>query len=194
MIELSAFGTIDMVIDELKRKSDENNGELVHCVFNGKDIYSNETEDEIYIKVTTCTRAEMEEKRRKSREEYERRKREHREKIPELTEKYRKEARGVILESQYSYWDEIVPIRLGDLYDGMELGATLEICRIMGDNSVDYDKRLHEAYDAFMKQEHSHNSAGLVASMLRTFCPCGYDIADAVINFRYDKENCNKKA
>jgi hypothetical protein len=31
-------------------------------------------------------------------------------------------------------------------------------------------------------------SAGLVASMLRKFCPDGEDLADAVMNFRFEKK------
>jgi hypothetical protein len=31
-------------------------------------------------------------------------------------------------------------------------------------------------------------SAGLVASMLRAFCPDGEDLADAVMNFRFEKK------
>ena len=96
------------------------------------------------------------------------------------------EARGVILESELEYWDKIVPIRLGDLYHGMELEQTLDISKIMGDDSVDYDTRLRTAYKCFMDAGHSGMSAGLVASMLRRFCPHGEDIADAVMNFRFE--------
>ena len=70
----------------------------------------------------------------------------------------------------------------------MELDCTLDLCKIMRDESISYDKRLREAYKTFMDQGHSGMSAGLVASMLRTFCPDGEDLADAVMNFRFEKK------
>jgi hypothetical protein len=70
----------------------------------------------------------------------------------------------------------------------MELGCTLDLCRIMRDESISYDKRIRKAYKAFMDQGHSGMSASLVAHMLEVFCPNGYDLADAVMNFRYEKK------
>lgn len=154
--------------------------------FNDHEIFSTDTLDEAYVKVTGQTKAEFDKEMQDWQDDYERKKKEHQERIPELTEKYCKEARGVILEDQYEYWDKIVPIRLGDLYEGMELGCTLDLCRIMRDESISYDRRLRKAYKAFMDQGHSGMSAGLVAHMLRTFCPDGNDLADAVMTFRFD--------
>ena len=154
--------------------------------FNDHEILSTDTLDEAYVKVIGQTKAEFDKEMQDWQDDYERKKKEHQERIPELTEKYCKEARGVILEDQYEYWDKIVPIRLADLYEGMELGCTLDLCRIMRDESVSYDKRLRKAYKTFMDQGHSGMSAGLVAHMLRTFCPDGNDLADAVMSFRFD--------
>jgi hypothetical protein len=159
-----------------------------HCTFNGTDIYSTDTLDEAYKKVTGKTKAECDKARQEWKDEYERHKEEHKTHIPELTKKYCDEARGLILEDEYDYWDKIVPIRLGDLYEGMELGATLDLCRIMRDKNLTYDKRLRKAYDTFMNQGHSGMSAGLVASMLRRFCPDGNDLADAVMNFKFEEK------
>ena len=110
------------------------------------------------------------------RNEYERKEKEHKDSIPSLVPGYCDKARGVILEDQYDYWDKIVPIRLGDLYHGMELDCTLDLCKIMRDESMSYDKRLRKAYKT------------LVAHMLRTFCPDGNDLADAAMNFRFEKK------
>ena len=134
------------------------------------------------------TKAEHEKEMQDWRDAWDRHKEEHKSRIPELSEVYKKAARGVILEDQYEYWDKIVPIRLGDLYEGMELGSTLDLCKIMRDKNLTYDERLHKAYEAFMDQGHSGMSASLVASMLRKFCPDGEDLADAVMNFRFEKK------
>lgn len=70
----------------------------------------------------------------------------------------------------------------------MELDQTLDICAIVRDESLEYEQRLRKAYKCFMDAGHSGMSAHLVASMLRKFCPNGEDIADAVMNFRFDKQ------
>lgn len=158
-------------------------------MFNDKEIRSTDTIDEAYVKVLGKTKAEFDDMVWKEHEEYEREKKEHNDNIPNLTQKYCEKARGVILEDQYEFWDKIVPIRLKDLYRGMELDATLDLCKIMRDESVGYDERIRKAYDTFMGQGHSGMSASLVASMLRAFCPDGNDLADAVMSFRFEKED-----
>lgn len=169
-------------------KESANCEDTCHAVFNGHDIYSTDTLDEVYKKVTGKTKVEFDKGYEEWKSDYERHKEEYKARIPELTKKYCDEARGVILESEYDFWDKIVPIRLGDLYEGLELGCTLDLCRIMRDEKLAYDERLRKAYDAFMAQGHSGMSAGLVASMLRRFCPDGDDLADAVLNFRFEKK------
>jgi hypothetical protein len=164
-------------------------GDTCFGEFNGKEIRSTDTLDKAYMKILGMTKSEYEKEMHDWRNDYERREKEHKDNIPNLIPIYREKARGVILEDQYEYWDKIVPIRLDDLYHGMELDATLDLCKIMRDESMSYDERLKKAYDTFMNQGHSGMSAGLVASMLRTFCPDGHDLADAVMNFRYGTEH-----
>jgi hypothetical protein len=156
--------------------------------FNGKQILSTDTLDEAYKKVTGKTKAEFEEEQRKWHEDYEREQNEFEMKIPKLTEEYRNRARGLIIESQLEYWDEIVPVRLGDLYHGMELEETLKACECMNDESMSYDMRLRKAYNMFMDAGHSGMSASLTASMYRRFVPNGNDLADAVLNFRFEEK------
>lgn len=162
-------------------------GDTCFGMFNDKEIRSTDTLDEAYVKVLGKTKAEFDDAVRKEWEEYERKKKEHEDNIPNLVPEYCEKARGVILEDQYEFWDKIVPIRLGDLYDGMELDATLDLCKIMRDESIGYDERIRKAYDTFMGQGHSGMSASLVACMLKAFCPDGEDLADAVMTFRYEK-------
>lgn len=162
-------------------------GDTCFGMFNDKEIRSTDTLDEAYVKVSGKTKAEFDDAVKKEREEYERKKKEHEDNIPNLVPEYCEKARGVILEDQYEFWDKIVPVRLGDLYRGMELDATLDLCKIMRDESVGYNERIRKAYDTFMGQGHSGMSASLVASMLKTFCPDGEDLADAVMTFRYEK-------
>ena len=171
-IEFYAGETIENAWKTLLRESADC-GETCFGMFNDKQILSTDTLDEAYKKVTGLTKSEFDDKRKRECEEYKRKKEEHIASIPEKTKEYCAAARGVIIEEQYDYWDKIVPIRLRDLYHGMELGATLEICRIMRDESVSLEERIEKAKEAFDNQGHSGMSAGLVLSMIKVFCPDG---------------------
>ena len=46
-------------------------------------------------------------------------------------------------------WDKCVPIRLGDLYRGMELGQCLDIIRTVKEKSI------QDGLDVMKNQEHS---------------------------------------
>lgn len=184
-IEFYAGCSIDKAYETLLNEA-KTCGEGCFGTFNGKEIRSTETLDEVYTKLTGKTKAEFDQAQKEWKENYDRELAEHEEKIPENTEKYRQEARGLVLDSELEYWDKIVPIRLGDLYRGMELRNTLDICRIMRDESVKYPKRLKMAYKVFMDEGHSCMSANLTASMIKRFCPHGEDVADAVLNFRFE--------
>lgn len=162
-------------------------GEPCFCEFNGKQLLSTDTIDEAYEKVVGKTKAEFDKEQEEWHNNYERELAEHKAKIPQLTEEYRKKARGLILDEALYFWDKIVPIRLDDIYRGIELQHTLDLCAIMRDESLTYDERLKKAYKCFMDEGHSGMSANLVASMLRKFCSNGEDLADAVMNFRFDK-------
>ena len=169
-------------------KNREHNATLLQeRLINGKEIYSTDTVDEAYMKVLGKTKAEYEESYRKWKEGYDQAQREHQARIPQLTEKYRNEARGLVLDSELEYWDKIVPIRLGDLYHGMELQNVLDCCKIMRDESLVYAARLEKAYDVFMAEGHSGMSASLTMAMLRRFCPHGNELADACREFRFEK-------
>ena len=185
-IDLSAGCSIDEAYSEIRKCSEQDN-KPCFAVFNGREITSDDTLDEMYVSVTGMTKDEFDRKRNEFRNEYERREYEHKSKIPELTEHYRKEARGVILEEQIGYWDEVVPIRLGDIYHGMELDQVLTISRIMGDTETDFYTRLRKSYKIFNDVGHSGRSANITIAMLRKFCPYGDNIADAIEEFRYDK-------
>jgi hypothetical protein len=180
-------GNIDSCLNGLKEKAKEF-GEVCRMEFNDKYLLSTDTIDEAYLRILGMTKAEQIEHERQWREEYERREAEFKAKIPQLTEEYRKKARGLILESELVYWDKIVPIRLYDLYHGMDLDCTLDLCRIMRDLNIVYAARIEKAYDLFQTQGHSGMSAGLVMSMLRRFCPDGNELADAIKEWRFEKD------
>ncbi len=179
-------GDICSCLDELK-KTAKKQGEDCRAIFNGKYLFSTDTIDEAYLRIVGVTKAEHDAYLQKKKEEYERELAEHKARIPELTEKYRKKARGLILEDELSYWDMIVPVRLDDIYRGMELEQVLDCCKIMRNKSIVFAERLEKAYDVFMGAGHSGMSAALTIAMLRRFCPDGVELANACAEFRFDK-------
>lgn len=194
MKEVTLYGgTIDSCLKDLREMAAaDESGEVLKAVFNDKYLLSTDTDDDAYLRITGKTKAEHDEEVRKWHEDYEAKRKAHEARIPELTEHYRKVARGVIIESELEYWDEIVPIRLGDLYRGMELDQVLDCARVMRDETLSRIERLRKAYKIFNDAGHSGMSAGLTMAMLRRFCPDGNELADACNEFRYDPDHKTK--
>lgn len=194
MKEVTLYGgTIDSCLENLREMAAaDESGELLKAVFNDKYLLSTDTDDDAYLRITGMTKAEHDEYVRKWQEDYEAKRKAHEARIPELTEHYRKVARGVIIESELEYWDEIVPIRLGDLYRGMELDQVLDCARVMRDETLSRIERLRKAYKIFNDAGHSGMSAGLTMAMLRRFCPDGNELADACNEFRYEPDHKTK--
>lgn len=152
---------------------------IVYAVFNGVEILHTDTPDEISVKVTGKTIAEREAAEKAWREEYDRKEREHQVRIPELIEKYKKEARGVIPEDKLELWDEIVPIRLNDLYRGMELEEWLKMIRVLNEDKPK-EERFAICKEIFDNAGHSGMSGNLVLSGLCEFHPDGRELAELI--------------
>lgn len=151
-------------------------GELVCTEFNGVMLYSDTvTMDDAYISITGKTKAERDKAHQEWIENYEKAEREYQKSIPSLTEPWKNKGREILSESKWEYWDRIVPIRLGDLYHGMELGCCLDIVKILNNNGT-----LDEAKAMIDSQDHSGMSYGLVCSMVREFCDRGQEFVDYV--------------
>lgn len=176
-VEIWGALNLDDALKMVKAEADKF-GCVCWAEFNMENIYSTDSVDDAYIKVCGCTKAEHDEKVRKEQEEWERQEREYKANIPNLVEKYRKEARGLVIEEELEFWDKCVPIRLNDLYQGMELGCTLSIIRVMKDESISLDERLVKAHRVFDSQGHSGMSASLMFSMLCKFCPDGEKLVE----------------
>lgn len=152
---------------------------IVYAVFNGVEILHTDTPDEISVKVTGKTIAEREAAEKAWREEYDRKEREHQARIPELTEKYKKEARGVIPEDRLELWDEIVPIRLEDIYKGMELEEWLKMISVLNEDKPK-EERFAACKEIFDNAGHSGMSGTLVLSGLCEFHPDGVELAEFI--------------
>ena len=166
-------GSLESVVNKLLKH--HKNGEKACFNFNGHELYSDEvTMDSAYLKVLGQTKAKNDKYHEELNNRYEKEKREHEESIPELTKHWMKEAIDVLEEKKLKYWGEIVPIRLGDLYRGMELGCTLDIAKSLN-NGVDY---FQEAKEKLNNQSHSGMSYGLMMSMIKEFCRNGKEFVE----------------
>lgn len=173
--EIEFWGNnIDQAVQELLGYKEK--GILVCCDFNGVRLYSDTvTMDNAYLEITGKTKAEFGKAQQDWRDNYEREEREHKAQIPKLAEEWKKKAREILTEDKWNYWDEIVPIRLNDLYRGMELDCCLKIAKILNTNGS-----LEEAKTEINNQNHSGMSWGLVCSMVKEFCEHGEEFVEYV--------------
>lgn len=173
-INFSLGSNIESAVNELLKFKEQ--GRLVYGEFNGATLYSDTvTMDSAYMEILGKTKAEFDKEQQEWRENYEKRQREHKERIPELVKMWSQKGREVLAEEKWDYWDKIIPIRLGDLYHGMELGNCLDIVKILNNNGS-----LDEAKEEIDRQGHSGMSYGLVKSMVSEFSNRGKEFADYV--------------
>lgn len=151
-------------------------GELVFVDFNGHKLYSDTiTLDSAYKEVIGMTYSEYNEQLKKWEREREEEERKHKEAIPRLIEEWKQKGREILEENKIEFWDELVPVRLEDLYKGMELGASLDIIKILNNNGT-----LEEAKKKIIEQNHSGMSFGLVCSMVHALCSRGEEFVQYV--------------
>lgn len=146
-------------------------GEVISGSFNGHTITSQMTLDKCYKVIVGKSKEEFMDEQRKRQERYEKEEREHQQHIPEKVEEYKEKAKGLIKEGEWDYFVKILPIRVGDLYHGMEIQSMLDIIRVLLDNKEDEAAALDEAVKVFEDQGHSGCSAGLVMGLVKRFSP-----------------------
>lgn len=167
------FGDISSAMQELKSHKD-----LVCGSFNGQMLYSDiDDVDTAYKKITGRTKAEFDAECEKERLEYEERERKHKDAIPELTKEWVEKGNEILAEKYRETWAKCVPIRLSDLYKGMELKATLDIVK-----ELNAGCELQTAKEIIEKQGHSGMSFGLVCSMVKSFCDRGADFVSYTLS------------
>ena len=166
--------TLDLAVMELLEYKER--GELVCGDFNGHTLYSDTvTMDGAYLEVTGVTKEEFDRHQEEDRQRWMRDEEEHKARIPELTREWITKGHEILDEKYWEKWDECVPIRLDDLYKGMELGDCLDIVKALNDGcDLDTAKKI------IHNQDHSGMSFGLVRAMVQAFCDRGNEFADYV--------------
>src|SRR5688572_18322622 len=125
-IEFDPGENLDSAIVQLEEH--KSNGELVYGEFNGQRLFSDKDDvDSAYKKVTGKTKSEYDAFLKEENNRYKEEKRKHEESIPELTKYWIDKGHSILDEKYREEWAKCVPIRLSDLYQGMELKACLDI-------------------------------------------------------------------
>ena len=168
-IEFGAGDSIERAMQDLARFKER--GELVYGEFNGQRLYSDiDDVDSAYKKITGKTKAEFDAERKAENDRYKEEQRKHKEAIPELTKEWIEKGSEILDKKYHEKWVKCVPIRLDDLYQGMELGATLDIVK-----ELNAGCELQKAKEIIEGQGHSGMSFGLVCSMVKSFCDRGQE-------------------
>ena len=143
--KLDYCGNLENAVYKLQDWNNKYKNRKACIMFNGYKLCSDTvTMDSAYVEVLGKTKAEFDAEKRKQREEWKRHEEEHRFAIPVLTKKWIEEGHKVLPEDKWSEWDRIVPIRLSDLYEGMELGQCLEIINILNTGNFEKAKEIME--------------------------------------------------
>ena len=171
-IEFCVGDSIERAMQDLARFKER--GELVYGEFNGQKLYSDtDNVDTAYKKITGKTKAEFDAECKAENDRYKEEQRKHKEAIPELTKKWIEKGNAILDEKYHETWAKCVPIRLDDLYQGMELGATLDIVK-----ELNAGCELQKAKKIIEEQGHSGMSFGLVCSMVKSFCDRGQEFVN----------------
>lgn len=167
--EFGAGDSIERAMQDLARFKER--GELVFGEFNGQELYSDVDDlDTAYKKITGKTKADFDAEQKAENDRYKEEQRKHKEAIPELTKEWIEKGNAILDEKYHETWAKCVPIRLDDLYQGMELGATLDIVK-----ELNAGCELQKAKTIIEGQGHSGMSFGLVCSMVKSFCDRGQE-------------------
>jgi hypothetical protein len=145
-IEILAATNLEDAVYELKRMRGLHKEECF-ADFNGKEIFSTDTMDEAYNKVVGCSKTDFDKKLAYQTNEREKLDAEHEARIPELTKYWIDEGHKHLSSEYWELWDKCVPVRLGDLYKGMELDCVIKLVRILNAS-----ENIDDTYQAAKKE------------------------------------------
>lgn len=174
-VEIFSFGdSLENVFNELKNIAIKCQDDC-SCKFNGTYMYSTDSLNDVYKRVTGKTKEEFDTYLEELNKSYEKHKEEHEAIIPELTNDFIKLGHKKIAEKYWEIWDKMVPIRLNDIYEGMELYACLEII-----DALNSCKTFDVAEEVINNQSHSGMSYALVCSMVKSLHDNGIAFVDGL--------------
>lgn len=169
-IDFCCGWTIERAVKELHERAKDGNK---YCgEFNENKLTSDMSLDDAYMLCIGKTFDEFNKEQEESRQRLICEEEEHKRKIPELSKYWIEEGHKVLSKDKWNMWDKCVPIRLNDLYRGMELGQCLDIIKTVKEKSI------QDGIEIMKNQGHSGMSWGLIKSMIREFCDCGNEFLE----------------
>ncbi len=140
-------------------------GEDCFVKFNNRTLYSYDSKSTCYIKLTGMSKKEYDRVIKEDIRKYKKKKRRFQSRISKLIKVYKKKARGIIAEEYLEVWDNAVPIRLEDIYHGLDLKCMLELVQVLNREDPEED-RFKACKELLESQDHSGWSYHLVSKSL----------------------------
>lgn len=170
-IDLYPGCDIETAVNLLQEHNEK--GQMVYCEFNGRELYSDKiTLDSAFKLITGKTKAEFDKDQNEYISKSKKSEEAHKKNIPVLTKEWIEKGKEILSEDKWALWEEIVPIRLDDLYRGAELGDCLDIIKILNNN-----ENLDKAKEKIKEQGHSGMSYHLVVTMVKELCNRGEEFS-----------------
>jgi len=146
----------------------EAKGQFACGDFNGTRLFSDTVSiTSAYMQITGKSKYQFVQERKQWLTNYELEKKKHEDAIPLLTDEWIKKGHEILTPDKFELWDKCVPIRLRDLYRGMELSWCLELVELLKIKNYDEAIKVHH------KQGHSEMSHHLLMSMIKEFSENG---------------------
>lgn len=183
-LKLHAGDSIETAVKKLLEAKAK--GKYVFCDFNDVKLYSDDvTMDSAYIKICGCTKAEWDEKMRKSSEEARKRIEENRKRAIENIPNQIERGKALIYPFRHEEWAKLVEADAKGDYCG---GITDNAIEIM--TAIEEEKSIDELLEIFKEQGHSGWSAGITRNVIMTYSRNGYPFYKATKNGKWTEEEC----
>lgn len=172
--EITGFTNIDELHISLHQFKFDNPDKKGYATFNGFMFCTDDedlTIDHLYQTICGESKVERLNKRRVLRMEATAREIKHQIMQAERISSFIKSGLKVLPPEQREKWIDIVPVRVMDLYHGLDLENFLELYENLKNETFETVK------ECFLSQGHSGGSAGVVLSLLKEFSPLGKDFA-----------------
>jgi hypothetical protein len=144
----------------------------VKVIFNGHvlDSFCHNNVDRVFKEVLGVSKKDYDKVVKAKREEIRRENDEFQKRVPEIINDYIERGHKILDEKYHKLWDECVPVRVNDIYHGLECNACLDLIQMLN-NGDDFD----DVNEVFNNQDHSGLSHAMVCSMLVQLCDRGSD-------------------
>lgn len=173
-IEFNCGCTIANAVLELIKHGVD--GKFVCGDFNGHTLYSDTVSlDSACLEIAGKTYFDGINAREQRREKLIKEEEEYQKTVPTQTQLWIDEGHKILDKKYWVDWDKCVPIRLSDLYHGMELKCCLDIVKELNNGCS-----IEKAKEIINSQDHSGMSFGLVRSMVTAFCNRGVEFMEYV--------------